>query len=731
MRHGEATLVPGSQLEAAVIADPTLQVSLESSALPNEQTKKAIRERENAAFVGGMRNPRHAVAQNPHPQRFGRRARKITELFFDENPSVQTALLAAFGIKDPARDVALESSIEPLRAALAREFGCSDTAPTTGLCSSRLRAGLIEACVDAAQDAEIDLAGWIRHGAPIGVTSSIPARGIFPTVPETGRPPEELPEILTDLADFVNYKSVEEDRATAEPEILREVKLGFAELLTLDEVTARYGTSVVASKLALIIKEKRDGSIKLRIVNDFRRSGINQFSKVSERVVLPRMMDLVEDAVALQECVECSPTAAERKSGELELLEFLTIDFSDAFKNIPAAPDERRFQIARCFDDDAGRPRFLVYNSLVFGNGPSPLVWGRAAALAGRLGQSLFRPWELRLQIYIDDPCGPVRGTQRERDRRIACLLGFWAALGFPIAWHKAERGTTTEWIGARFAFSPGKVSVSVPEKTVKERAETLQDCLRKPYVTTKALHSLAGACSWTAGFVPHLRPFVAPLWAACYHARGPRPETVWTKAVSSALLWLAKWHSMASWGSLLHRTYRWADRRRAADHTILVDASPWGLGGVLFFHLRPVAFFHTPLRQEWLDQFELEIGDPAGQAVWELLALLTACRGWLTGIQSGRKATAQVKSDSEAALGAALKLGSKTPAMNRIAREIALDRALGLYDLDLTAHLPGVANLWADSLSRLNQPKGGYCVPRPLVGLPRLEVDLTWKCDW
>ena len=64
-------------------------------------------------------------------------------------------------------------------------------------------------------------------------------------------------------------------------------------------------------------------------------------------------------------------------------------------------------------------------------------------------------------------------------------------------------------------------------------------------------------------------------------------------------------------------------------------------------------------------------------------------------------------------ALLSALKLKAKDPRLNAVAREIALDLAEGIYEFKVLRHVPGVANIIPDALSRLASPE-----PKPL---PRL----------
>ena len=56
---------------------------------------------------------------------------------------------------------------------------------------------------------------------------------------------------------------------------------------------------VIVSRVATIVKERADGSMKVRIIIDMLRSMVNSFVKLGERIVLPRLMDVVTDLVDL------------------------------------------------------------------------------------------------------------------------------------------------------------------------------------------------------------------------------------------------------------------------------------------------------------------------------------------------------------------------------------------------------------------------------------------------
>ena len=89
------------------------------------------------------------------------------------------------------------------------------------------------------------------------------------------------------------------------------------------------------------------------------------------------------------------------------------------------------------------------------------------------------------------------------------------------------------------------------------------------------------------------------------------------------------------------------------------------------------------------------------------------------------------MQSDSLAALGAAAKLGSSTPQLNAIVRELALEFAESNFEIDLFGHIPGSLNVWADALSRLRDPKGPKSVPTELLAVPRTVVAQRGPTWW
>eukprot|EP00971_Amphidinium_carterae_P345734 6486852-Amphidinium_carterae.1 len=76
----------------------------------------------------------------------------------------------------------------------------------------------------------------------------------------------------------------------------------------------------------------------------------------------------------------------------------LVLDVKDAFFKLPLTQVERKYAVAR-ISAERGYS-YLVYTRPPQGAKNAPQVWGRLAALTGRLCQSLFDSSRVRLELY-------------------------------------------------------------------------------------------------------------------------------------------------------------------------------------------------------------------------------------------------------------------------------------------------------------------------------------------
>jgi hypothetical protein len=180
----------------------------------------------------------------------------------------------------------------------------------------------------------------VGHGAEQNIQCS----GIFPKV--EAEDPLETKTDMAILRSLRNYDSAESQLEEAAIEIDRYVKKGFCKVLPLEEVHPRFPQGT-ASKLALLLKQKADGSTKRRIVIDMRPSQGNERAKIEERIVLPRSQDIVASLRVMRARehelvgheVKRSVLKSSTSYAEAEV-EFIMLDLKDAFCHFGVHPEE-------------------------------------------------------------------------------------------------------------------------------------------------------------------------------------------------------------------------------------------------------------------------------------------------------------------------------------------------------------------------------------------------------
>eukprot|EP00959_Pyramimonas_sp_CCMP1952_P467736 9492098-Pyramimonas_sp.AAC.1 len=98
--------------------------------------------------------------------------------------------------------------------------------------------------------------------------------------------------------EFHNYSSVDGD-PEAEPEVERLKSTGYvATFKSYKEARAWLGAKPNVSKLGMIAKIK-NGKVKRRLTLDCKQSGVNATARQMQRIVLPRLSDVDDDALYL------------------------------------------------------------------------------------------------------------------------------------------------------------------------------------------------------------------------------------------------------------------------------------------------------------------------------------------------------------------------------------------------------------------------------------------------
>ena len=101
----------------------------------------------------------------------------------------------------------------------------------------------------------------------MGVTHPVVPTGVFPVVPETPVEEDAVGSIASDPTGWSNYRSAEEDPANTQAILQKMVDNRWAHRCeSWEEVTLFVGsTDVTLNKMALISKERPDGSVKHQI----------------------------------------------------------------------------------------------------------------------------------------------------------------------------------------------------------------------------------------------------------------------------------------------------------------------------------------------------------------------------------------------------------------------------------------------------------------------------------
>ena len=207
---------------------------------------------------------------------------------------------------------------------------------------SPLDADLWEAWMLEAKDPDRDIPDFMRQGVPMGMEVKIPPSNVFPAVVEDGERTDEPAEEFEQLRWTRNYSSVREQQGEANIEIQRYIERGYAVRTSWKWIEETLGPVGTVSKMALILKEKEDGTVQRRIILNMRRSQGNLRAQVDERIVLPRIQDVVG---SLRELWETKRQQGEYEANDKEdYFEFYMIDLADAFTHFGV----RKEELKRC-----------------------------------------------------------------------------------------------------------------------------------------------------------------------------------------------------------------------------------------------------------------------------------------------------------------------------------------------------------------------------------------------
>ena len=212
---------------------------------------------------------------------------------------------------------------------------------------------------------------------------------------------------------------------------------------------------------------------------------------------------------------------------------------------------------------------------------------------------------------------------------------------------------------------------------------------------------------------------------------RLPHVGAVWTKQITQSTKWIMAFLDGHS-GEIVRTMSTASHFRRDVRIDITTDACPSGLGAVLSIDGQPVEYFSSQVSTTDVESLGLSLtSDSTNQQALEALAILVSLRLWRYHWASVR-CVLHVPTDNMAALQMICKMQSRSPSLGIISREVALDVADAIYEPQLVSHIPGVANVCADALSRRYMPNRVFVVPTILQHAtevqPEPRHDRWWR---
>ena len=658
--------------------------------------------------IGGLRRLNSTLAKLPLVADLGSQIRVVLDELLDNHKEMTQGALDHLGREDC---IYVDNDISKL-AKMKIKMIVSQKLPSfcprdpTETCN--MDVNLLDHWRQAAKDPDHEAVEWLLHGAPAGILTDIPSCSIFPEyVPEEDCP-MKTPDQLWTSDDFVNYYGVE-DSQDAATELQRLKASGFVKEFANWPATVRFlgGHEPVLSKIGLIIRE-RAGKRKVRMVVDSKESGVSGACRKWQLIQLPTILHAVWDHMELLQ----SSTPGQE-------LEHMIADFKDAFFLIPNKHEERRYFVVQF------QNLYYVFLKTAQGSKAAPLTWARVAALITRLTMSVLGTTQARINTYVDDPLVSTIGTKQQRDRCFALAILVWGALGLPLSLTKASRGNAVTWISGTFQNIPGGVRVGIKQDLLTDVLMSVETMLKHNQNRRKDVRSLEGKLSHISSLVPTVKPFLNDLRAAIHSEDSSAPKgKLWTKQVQHVLRWVKALLSGAV-GDFSRNYLTDAYHGLDAVAEINLDASPWGLGGYLVLDHQIVSWFSCPVTATEAKILQITIGDASAQQAVEALAALVALRAWLHYWRE-KPLRVCVRSDSMSTLILVLQLKTSTfvgKGTVLVAREMALDIAMACYQPAIVEHVPGIANVTCDTLSRQFQPGASYALPECLSGITELVL--------
>ena len=321
-------------------------------------------------------------------------------------------------------------------------------------------------------DPDVNLCDNLIAGVPTGYHNDIPISHCFPTSLDDDSPHDPLSVHLA------SWQSALDDPTITSSLVQEEIDNRWVDKFDGDLAAAQasFNGDISIGRLGVATSDSRPP----RLVVDLSVGGLNQNCTIPERSTLPSAKDILR----------CFPL---RDSSDDQL--GLSIDIKSAHKRISIRPTERGL-VGFSWQGD-----LFFYRVCPFGATFSAHWWSRLGGMLLRICHQLIYISHSG-QLYVDD----FIFSQSSKVLPVtACLLFlFFQALNVPLSWKKCELSHSINWIGWRFNFTSGIVTIP-PEKMTKLR-KLISQMVDHRRIPLKILQRFVGLAMWITQLYPNMR---------------------------------------------------------------------------------------------------------------------------------------------------------------------------------------------------------------------------------
>jgi len=177
------------------------------------------------------------------------------------------------------------------------------------------------------------------------------------------------------------------------------------------------------------------------------------------------------------------------------------------------------------------------------------------------------------------------------------------------MSWHKGQKGAAITWISVTFQITIDGLIASIKPELLNDVELLYKELIALNVFSLKRLITLVGKAVHIASLLYMWRPFVSSLWspllAENLDSTAP-PGCLWSKWIWPAAFWMLAFLSKAH--GAVSRTFSTVTFRSVGKQiAITVDASPWGLGGVITENVQVIELSSDRITDEDLTSHSIQ----------------------------------------------------------------------------------------------------------------------------